>query len=650
MEDLAKYIRSFKAVREKPPKASIPDTSSIDTNELLSEMSSEASVKPTKVRSVLSVQQLKQQRSDKRRKGSRRTPLKVVQEEDEMNDIALSSYNLSDYLPREDFAAVKTQPSQGKQPVRLKRPYGGRRIDVDAQSAVSSVDTEALLQSSDEEDPDDHYALPRSGPPPARTLTPQGRSATSPSQLPSSKVDILEAIRNRTVGNRTGDEYGKPPLKETRNRQYPGTEYYPKSPIAASPYLAKSDSARSRESDDLYGKSVSNRGMAESYQKTPAESYQKTPAESYQKTPVDSQAWAYAPLSPHHAKRETADFRYQKDSADIHSEKSSKSISLSYTTQQTFIPPARRLSLVTVSSIYIHPTVTTHRSRESEFSLNDPLQSSRKCKIPSVPDTVRVYSSMASVPMDSVFRMSNSGPDSARSRDSVSSERATQLQVCTCILAGVLEGHLPGCRKIIVPVILPVSDRESLTSSAASLPYKPTPVVRPTIPKPKTAPLRHRLSLLEATIRIQRAYRRYLRLRKPVKPTIREIETWTLEEPMRLSGTQELRYEPRNRPEPPTDHDTEHATRSLYNALDQLRMLRDMASNASSQETSFTLSESAISREVTPGQSRLMQVPPPQQVNDPSPRGSMDDFQPGEGETSIDTDILLRSSESLDFT
>ena len=626
MEDLAKYIRSFKAVKEKPSKASIPDTSSIDTNELLSEMSSEASVKPTKVRAIMSVQRLKQQRSEKRGKGQRRTPLKVVQEEDEANDIALSSYNLSDYLPREDFPASKSQPSQAKQPVRLKRPH--RHLEADAQSAISSVDTEALLRSSDEddyEDQQDQYALPRSMP----ARTPQGRTTASP--VPASKADLLEAIRSRTTGNKAGEDYGKPPLKETRHRPYT-TDHYPKSPSAGT-YAREN-----RESEELYGKSVSNRGNTE----------------SYQKTSTDSQAWSYTPPSPHHAKRDTADFRYPKDpSSDGQSERSSKSISLSYTTQQTFIPPSKRLQVVAVSSISVVPTVTTARSRESEFSLNDPLHSSRKCKIPSVPDTVRVYSSMASVPMDSVFRMSNSGPDSARSRDSYSSEKVTQLQVCTCILAGELEGHLPDCRKIMVPVMLP-SERDSLASSAASLPYKPAviPPLRPAIPKPKPAPFRPRLSLLEATIRIQRAYRRHLRLRKPSKSTIKEIETWTLDEPLQFTAHQErssdrgtgshmLRSDP----------DAEQATRSLYNAIDQLRVLRGLASSASSQETSFTLSESAISREVTPGQSRLIQVLTPVQQRELSSRGSLDDFQPGvEGETSIDTDILLRSSESLEFT
>lgn len=626
MDDLAKYIRSFKAVKEKPSKASIPDTSSIDTNELLSEMSSEVSVKPTKVRAVMSVQRLKQQRSDKRGKGQRRTPLKVVQEEDEANDIALSSYKLSDYLPREDFPASKAQPSQARQPVRLKRPHGGRHIDADAQSAISSVDTEALLRSSsdeEEDDREDYYALPRSVP--ARALTPQGRT-----QLPTSKSDLLEVIRNRTVGTKAGEDYGKPPLKETRHRPY--TDHYPKSPSAGS-YVREN-----RESEELYGKSVSNRGTTE----------------SYQKTPVDSQAWTYTPPSPHHVKRETADFRYPKDvPSDGQSERSSKSMSLSYTTQQTFIPPSKRLQIVSTSCISILPTATTNRSRESEFSLNDPLHSSRKCKIPSMPDTVRVYSSMASVPMDSVFRMSNSGPDSARSKDSYGSERVTQLQVCTCILAGELEGHLPGCRKVMVPVMLS-SERESLASSAASLPYKPSTVqpARPAIPKPKPAVYRPRLSLLEATIRIQRAYRRHLRLRRPTKSTIKEIETWTLDEPMQFSAPREPSLDPGTGSNLlQSDPDAERATRSLYHALDQLRVLRGLASNASSQETSFTLSESAISREVTPGQSRLIQALTPVQPHDSSSRNSIEDFQPGvEGETSIDTDILLRSSESLEFT
>lgn len=205
----------------------------------------------------------------------------------------------------------------------------------------------------------------------------------------------------------------------------------------------------------------------------------------------------------------------------------------------------------------------------------------------------------------------------------------------------------------MVPVMLP-SERDSLASSSASLPYKPAsiPPLRPAIPKPKPAQFRPRLSLLEATIRIQRAYRRHLRLRKPSKSTIKEIETWTLDEPLQFTahhehssdrgtGSNMLRADP----------DAEQATRSLYHALDQLRVLRGLASSASSQETSFTLSESAISREVTPGQSRLIQVLTPVQQRELSSRGSLDDFQPGvEGETSIDTDILLRSSESLEFT
>ena len=158
---LEDYIKQFKQDYKKyltNDTSSI--TSSIDTDELLSDMSSETSSivsRPVPKSSIKSISSLKK-RSKKSRvnppshmKPLRSTPLKMIQEEED--ELAESKYKLSDYLPSQQIDINEYLPrARAAKNQKVSEILASLDVESENLSVLSSVDTEALLQSSDEDE------------------------------------------------------------------------------------------------------------------------------------------------------------------------------------------------------------------------------------------------------------------------------------------------------------------------------------------------------------------------------------------------------------------------------------------------------------------------------------------------------------------
>lgn len=157
---LEDYIKQFKQDYKKYLSSDTSSiTSSIDTEDLLSDISSETSsipARPVPKSSVKSISSLKKRNKKTKvnpppyMKPLHSTPLKMIQEEDEF---AESKYKLSEYLPGKDFDIDEYLPkARAAKNQKVKEILASLDVESENLSVISSVDTEALLQSSDEEE------------------------------------------------------------------------------------------------------------------------------------------------------------------------------------------------------------------------------------------------------------------------------------------------------------------------------------------------------------------------------------------------------------------------------------------------------------------------------------------------------------------
>lgn len=181
-ESLDEYIRKFQNHKGKynPSLLSssfsetITDTvSSIDTEELLSDTSSNSYSEYLNPKKNYKLKHQNQKHKKKHTQGLKglkqpshlkplhRTPLKIINEEEE-SSLYQMKYDISQFLPHEygavqrpnlDMRNTHHQPTTNQIGDRVRNVYYNYRdIDSDTYSTCSSVDTEALLNSSDEED------------------------------------------------------------------------------------------------------------------------------------------------------------------------------------------------------------------------------------------------------------------------------------------------------------------------------------------------------------------------------------------------------------------------------------------------------------------------------------------------------------------
>ncbi|OMJ73660.1 hypothetical protein SteCoe_27594 [Stentor coeruleus] len=156
---LEDYIKQFKQDYKKYLVSETSSVSSIDTEDLLSDMSSETSSvnsKPAGKNSIKTLSSLKKRNKKTKinppshMKPLHSTPLKMIQEEDELAD---SKTKLSNFLPNEKFDINEYLPkARAAKKQQVKDILASLDVESENMSIVSSVDTEALLQSSDEED------------------------------------------------------------------------------------------------------------------------------------------------------------------------------------------------------------------------------------------------------------------------------------------------------------------------------------------------------------------------------------------------------------------------------------------------------------------------------------------------------------------
>ena len=157
---LEDYIKQFKQDYKKYLVSETSSVSSVDTDELLSDVSSETSSvqsRPPAKSSAKSLSSLKKR--NKKAKVSQpshlkplhSTPLKMIQEEDEYRE---SQYKLSEYMPGNQFDINDYLPrARANKSQKVKEILSNMDFESESMSVISSVDTEALLQSSDEDEP-----------------------------------------------------------------------------------------------------------------------------------------------------------------------------------------------------------------------------------------------------------------------------------------------------------------------------------------------------------------------------------------------------------------------------------------------------------------------------------------------------------------
>lgn len=152
--DLESYIQKFKAGYKKYLPSETSSVSSLDTEELLSDTSSEvSSVKPKKVNKVKSISSLKKRKKYARvnkpthMKPYNNQPLNPINEEEETDNLR-STYLLENFMPKQSLDIKNYLPQVNK---RVSEALKAIDMDSDTTSMISSADTEDLLQSSDEE-------------------------------------------------------------------------------------------------------------------------------------------------------------------------------------------------------------------------------------------------------------------------------------------------------------------------------------------------------------------------------------------------------------------------------------------------------------------------------------------------------------------
>ena len=155
---LEDYIKHFKQDYQRYLSSDTSSISSMDTDELLSDISSETSSKSSRLpkNSIKSIKSLKKKAKKAKvnqpphLKPLHSTPLKMIQEEEEFYD---SHYKLSDYMPGTQVDINEYLPkARAAKNQKVKEILASLDVESENMSIISSVDTEALLQSSDEED------------------------------------------------------------------------------------------------------------------------------------------------------------------------------------------------------------------------------------------------------------------------------------------------------------------------------------------------------------------------------------------------------------------------------------------------------------------------------------------------------------------
>ncbi|CAG9335558.1 unnamed protein product [Blepharisma stoltei] len=168
--ELEKYIEQFKTGYKKyvPSEDTSSMASSIDTDELLSETSSDSSSidaysfkakKTDKIKTLSSLKKKKKKSVKVINKPSylkplHTTPLKIINEEEEDPENRRINYNLSEFMPRQlPFDISKYLPqSESQRQAKIKEIIASLDTESETTSICSSIDTEALLNSSDEEE------------------------------------------------------------------------------------------------------------------------------------------------------------------------------------------------------------------------------------------------------------------------------------------------------------------------------------------------------------------------------------------------------------------------------------------------------------------------------------------------------------------
>lgn len=717
-ESLDEYIRKFQndKGKYKPSLLSssfsetITDTaSSIDTEELLSETSSSSyseylnpkkrsKLKPEnrkhKKKHGPSIKGLKQ---PSHLKPLHRTPLKIINEEDEFS--SYMRYDISQYLPHEygavqmgnqDMRNYLPKPVNSQIGERVRNVYYNYRQDTDSDtySTCSSVDTEALLDSSDEEDIEttinkikkvNHKQTPQpaisrkretvsngSRSPSRTSMYDNGKQVNSLSlptrdipaeylpytpnpnhyklksaTVPPQPASMIRPPSNYYSSSDSEEFYRQVGAKDTSTNPYrPYEQFVPNipNPPTYQPKLMRNEMVQVSEgafNPRLYGsESLSDHSPSPDLSKLGSISSPELPHFDLLQNPVlPPQLNRYT--IPSTNRTNTSDTsQYRRDApADTGRSNYNPMLSINSDSQRKFsrtqspsIEKKEEEAAVygdSFSHDSVHNIHTPAFSNRKQNAFPNLYQESERLRtIPEVyrprdsfestiqacikqesdrkPYKVLTVKKGESVCIEPVSHEASANSASMQTRSSLHmgmldtlgrsytkpAERKTiQLRICTCILQGYEKIHTPQCRPLEVTAFLP------------------------DIPQPKA----QKLTYNQAAIKIQRAWRRYSKPRNLKKPSVqiylsssplltpleesfskKDLDTSLSSMDYKQESTNTLTY---SQSVMNSTAEIEKATKSLYQALEQLKALKKFTTAQDSLDSSLTFTDSCFSKE-----------------------------------------------------
>lgn len=612
--DLENYIKNFRLTTYSASSSSgssfysdssVSTISSVDTDELLSNASSLSDdsrpmknhkSKGTKHKKRLKT--LKPAAQPAYLRPLRKTPLKMINEEED-DENHRPSYNIQDYLPSSRPTSkaelLYSLPPKPKflesgytktsnfhdQSRALKQFIDGISIDDDASSACSSVDTEALLQSSDDDEP-----VPKT----------------------VAKKTVTKSVSNQFPSVEFKKSHSKSPMKSSFSGQFPSMDHQtfikarlpPRCEYLEGTFKPKDLKSRKASSSSRFSSESSEPPSSErkEYIFTDRSDYidfgdqklKDSLTNPMISVASDNLLKSSRPASAcrHHERQFTGDFAGPPKST------SPEPGVLRMFQQHNLIKLKSPNRSDEDSKVRI---LSTEQTTRSEQPLDSPLKQLFKSQL-SVVRTIDVCISSNSKATDAFARLlldsdRSSRIDSMRSKEEAKGPRM-RLNICTCILRGTLVPHLEDCQPVTVTAVV---DKGSINSSVGfRSPSLNTPSFSPRAP-----------SFLKAVTIIQRGVRSWLTKRHTKRRVAKRqhvsnkgissslaAHNKPIEASLSVNGESNLTSLQYSQSFITGSAEIDRATQSLYRALDQLRALKQ-SSQEQSQESSFSLTESRIS-------------------------------------------------------
>ncbi|CAG9320417.1 unnamed protein product [Blepharisma stoltei] len=468
MSSIHEYLNKLKSgYKQYPSSIETSTVSSIDTEELLSDTSSENSSRVFSkshrrdVKSYALTEKYKRPSSASKPKRRHQSttgvaPLNIIKEVDENFEHSRLGYNLDDYLPKKSKLDLS---------VYLPKPY---KASLNS-SMISNYDSQNLLDSSDEE-PATKKSKGRVPFTPRLTINQTVQTSiqnfspkSSTSKWSSGKKDYSAAVQTSFQSNSSHQSEVSKSIREKRWDEVQTSFQSFSSQSAVSKYSlgAKEWEDVSEAKDSFYNPMISINSDNNKTSRSQSRDTSPTPTTQ----------------NPGHARRSTADFNYPFSISPDPAFKRKIPAPL----QMPSHPFSKTTTLISDKEDKIR-IVDSSREKESLEMTLQPHHKEIRCSLSSARNT----SITPKFKKDANCSMPFTSDESVENSIVVSSRNAINLNICTCILNGSLYRHYENCQKFSVTAIISGSNETKCCCN------------------------RKKMGVLEACITIQRAVRDYL--------------------------------------------------------------------------------------------------------------------------------------------